>query len=110
MRVLVDEDLDVHLRHHFGEGIDVETVSYRGWKGIENGELLRLAEPHFDVFVTMDRNLPYQRNLSSFDLGVLVLRAASKDLDALLKLMPEVKRTLPTVRPGQAIEIFPPDS
>jgi len=29
----------------------------RGWRGISNGELLKLAQAEFDVFVTVDRNL-----------------------------------------------------
>jgi hypothetical protein len=35
-----------------------------GWAGIPDGELLRLAETEFDVFITVDRNLPFQQNLA----------------------------------------------
>ncbi|MBI4542141.1 MAG: hypothetical protein HY705_03860 [Gemmatimonadetes bacterium] len=72
----------------------VETVEYRGWKGRENGELLQAAEGEFDVFVTMDDNLPEQQNLQQFDLAVAVLRARSKSLDDLIELIPELERRL----------------
>lgn len=47
MRVLLDEDVPIRLRLNFPEGVDVETVEYRGWKGYQNGDLLRAAEAHF---------------------------------------------------------------
>lgn len=60
MRVLLDEslphDLAPELRSH-----DVQTVVGAGWAGLENGELLRRAPGQFDVFVTMDQNIPLRR-------------------------------------------------
>jgi hypothetical protein len=53
--VLLDEDLPIRLRSHFPQGVHVETVDYRGWKGRKNGELLSAAEGEFDVLVTIDR-------------------------------------------------------
>jgi len=45
---------------------------------IKNGELLALAEKEFDVFITVDRNLSFQQNLSNFGIAVLVLRAPNR--------------------------------
>lgn len=108
-RVLIDEDIDTDLRHHFGEGIDAETVQYRGWKGLDNGDLLRAAEHDFDVLVTMDKNIPEQRFLAQFNIGVAVLRARSKRLDDLIELLPEFELRLPNLKPGEVIRIHPPD-
>jgi hypothetical protein len=44
-----------------------------GWGRKTNGELLALAEPQFDVFVTTDQNLKYQQNLRGRTLAILVL-------------------------------------
>jgi hypothetical protein len=35
------------------------------WATIKNGELLALAAQQFGVFVTVDRNLSFQQNLSA---------------------------------------------
>ncbi len=43
------------------------------WKRIKNGELLSLAEPHFDLFLTCDQNLRYQQNLTGRSIAVLEL-------------------------------------
>ena len=105
MRVLLDEDVDVHLRHHFPEEMTVETVDFRGWKGLKNGDLLRAAQEHFDVLVTLDDNIPYQQPIQHFDLAVAILRPSSQRLEDLATLIPEFGRTVPALQPGQAVRI-----
>ena len=73
VRVLLDEDVPIRLRLHFPEEMTVETVEYRSWKGLENGALLRAAQDHFDVLVTLDDSISYQQPLQQFDLAVVVL-------------------------------------
>ena len=43
------------------------------WKRIKNGELLALAEPQFDLFLTSDQNLRYQQNLIGRTIAILEL-------------------------------------
>ncbi|HEX7051140.1 MAG TPA: hypothetical protein VF188_13110 [Longimicrobiales bacterium] len=108
-RVLLDEDVDVRFRLKLGPRVEVETVVFRGWKGMKNGELLRAAAEHFDVFVTLDGNLPYQQNLGEHDLAVVVLRPRSQALEHLEELVPGLERVLPTLSSGDVVEIRPPD-
>jgi hypothetical protein len=105
--VVIDEDLDVHLHLHFGEGVRAETVAYRGWKGLKNGMLLQAMTDagDVDVFITADQNLRHQQRLATLPFGIVILRAPSKRLARMLELMPEVLRLLPTVRPGIALEV-----
>ena len=52
MRVLLDEQLPRQLAREIG-GHDVSTVQQRGWAGLKNGELLRVAaEASFEVLIT----------------------------------------------------------
>lgn len=44
-----------------------------GWGGITNGELLKLAEVEFDLFITSDQNLRYQQNLAGRKIAILEL-------------------------------------
>ncbi len=107
MQVLLDEDIPIRLRLYF-QTVEVETVEYRGWKGLKNGTLLRTAQEHFDVLVTMDNNLPDQQPLQQFDIGVAILRAPSKTLEDLAALVPELERLITKIRPGNAVRIYPP--
>lgn len=73
MRVLFDNGtprgLATALRGHI-----VEEARARGWDTLRNGELLDAAEAAgFDVFVTTDRNIPYQQNLTGRQIAVVVL-------------------------------------
>ena len=54
------------------------TAQQRGWGGVENGELLRLAEGEFDLFITSDQNVRYQQNLA--DRRIAILELSTNDL------------------------------
>jgi hypothetical protein len=55
-----------------------------------------LAAAEFDVFLTVDRNLSYQQDVSAFDIAVVVLVARSNSIDDLRPLGLEFWRLLPT--------------
>ena len=64
MKILLDESLPTKLSEFFGTEHEVLTVRDMNWLGKKNGELLQLViENNFEVFVTADRNLPYQQNV-----------------------------------------------
>jgi hypothetical protein len=101
VRVLLDEQLPRRLARHL-TGHDVRTVQQQGWAGLENGELLRLAAADgFEVFVTTDQNLEFQRNLAQAGLGVVVLVAPSNALEDLLPLVPSLLGVIPRSHPGR---------
>jgi hypothetical protein len=55
-------------------GHRVEEARSRGWDTLQNGELLDAAEAAgFDVFVTTDRNIRHQQNLTGRKIAVVVL-------------------------------------
>ena len=101
MRILLDECVDRRFAKEL-QGHFVETVPQMGWATIKNGELLALAEKEFDVFITVDRNLPFQQNLPKFDIAVLVLQAHSNRLTDIRPLAPRVLSILPTMTKGKA--------
>lgn len=104
MRVLLDECVPRTLRRELS-GHDVLTVTERGWSGVENGELLALAETEFDVFLTVDQNLKYQQNLKPINLGIVLLVARNNGVKALSPLMPEVRKVLESIKRGDFVRI-----
>ena len=52
-----------------------------GHSSTEKSLTLTSAKCGFDAFVTVDGGLPYQRDLSLFDLAVVVLEANSNDIE-----------------------------
>jgi len=104
VKVLLDECIDRRLSREL-PGHLVRTVPQMGWATIKNGKLLRLAEPEFDVFVTVDRNLSFQQPLPKFAIAVVVLRAKSNRLADLKPLAPKLLAALAGLKPGQLCEI-----
>ena len=76
-----------------------------GWAGLRNGDLLAKAEREFDLFVTGDLNLTSQQQLSKFRIAVIVLKAKSIQLNDTLPLMSQVLVAIPTLQPGEILEL-----
>jgi hypothetical protein len=84
-------------------GNEVKTARQMGWTSITNGELLALASRHFDIFLTVDRNLSFQQNLSETSIAVVILRAQTNRLVDLRRLVPDLLKAIDTARPGTPI-------
>ncbi len=77
MRILFDQGTPVPLRKLLNPH-QVETAFEHGWSTFSNGELLAVAEQEgFEVFVTTDRNLRDQQNLSRGNIAIIVLSSTS---------------------------------
>ena len=100
MRVLLDECLPRRLKREL-VGHDARTAPEMGWASKRNGELLALAAGQFEVFLTADRNLSHQQDLSSFDIAVVVLVARSNRFHDLRPLVPRILYVL-TAAPRRA--------
>jgi predicted nuclease of predicted toxin-antitoxin system len=99
VRVLLDECLPRRLKREL-VGHDARTAPEMGWTSKRNGELLALAAAAFDVFLTADRNLSYQQDVSAFKIAVIVLVAQSNRIDDLRPLAPRVLEVLTTAKRG----------
>ncbi|MBL8240802.1 MAG: DUF5615 family PIN-like protein [Bryobacterales bacterium] len=104
MRILLDENLPRKLAAHL-IGHECRTVVQCGWSGKKNGELLALADSLFDVLLTLDKNLPYQQNLDTKGIAVLIVRARSNRIQDLLPIMPECLAALAGIEPRQVVHV-----
>ena len=104
MKLLLDECVTRHLKREFANH-EVHTVEEAGFKGLENGNLLRAASGAYNVLITVDKNLPYQQNLTGLEIGILILSAKRNSYVRLKPLMPEALSALETIKPGEIIVI-----
>lgn len=72
MKVLFDQGVPVPLRESL-LSLEVSTCFEMGWSTLSNGELIAEAESQFDAFVTTDKNLRYQQDLSDRKIAIFVL-------------------------------------
>lgn len=104
MKLLLDECTPKRLKKDF-VGHDTFTVDESRLKGLRNGALLRAASDEFDVLITVDRHIPFQQNLSSFNIALLILLAPNNRYDELNHLVPRALEALTTIRPGEVVRI-----
>lgn len=104
MRILIDECLDWRLCRALQDHHCV-SIHKMGWGGLTNGMLLEKAQENFDVFLTGDRNLTFQQNVTRFRVAVIVLEARSTRLVDTIQLMPQVLRIVTGVRPGEVVRV-----
>ena len=72
MRVILDENVPRAVRRWLA-GHKVTTAQRAGFRGLDNGQLLRALEGNYEVLITADKNLRYQRNLAGRTLGIVEL-------------------------------------
>lgn len=104
MRVLLDECVPVRFRHLI-PGHHVETVRYRNWLGKKNGNLLREAQEHFDVLVTIDQGIPSQQYMAQYDIALIVVCSDSSNPSEIKALFARIPDALDQVAPGKVIVI-----
>ena len=104
MRLLLDESVPAKLRRELPHHA-VRTAVEMGWSGVKNGQLRTLAATDFEAFITVDKYLPYQHNLKTLPIAILLLDAGSNELSALLPLVPELERPLARLVPRMHIRI-----
>jgi len=99
-RVLLDENLPRRLRRDL-PGHEVRTVAEEGWRGIENGDLIRRASSTFDVLLTGDQNLVHQQSIAEIALGVVVIETYSLRVGVLGQFATEISEAIDDVEPGE---------
>ena len=104
MKLLLDECVTRFVKRDL-PGHEVHTVEEAGFKGLENGDLLRVATGTYDALITVDQNLSYQQNVAGLDLAILVLAAKRNSYARLKPLLPRALNVLKTIKPGEMIRI-----
>jgi hypothetical protein len=102
MKILFDHGTPAPLRHHLA-GHEVSTAYEMGWANLQNGDLLAAAEKAFGGFITTDKNLRYQQNLTGRQLAILVLPTTS--WPRLQRHIPEIIAAANALQTGDYIEL-----
>lgn len=97
MKILVDECVDWRLLRDLGAH-QARTVKQLGLEHIDDGSLLRVASADFDVFITVDKDLPDQQHVASLDIAVIILRGRTTRLADLRELLEPLHKLAPIAR------------
>jgi hypothetical protein len=64
-----------------------------------------MAESRFDVFVTVDRRLEKQNDLSGFKLGFVIARVPNNRLEGFEPIFAQLNEAAETVQSGEVIYV-----
>ncbi len=99
MKVLLDVCTPVQVRHAL-PGHEVHTAARMGWRELENGDLLRVAEDAgFYLLIICDKNLRHQQNFAGRKLAILELWTNHRP--TLEKCWPYIGQNAEAMRPGE---------
>ena len=83
---------------------EVLTTFRQGWSQLKNGDLLRTAEADkFEVFITSDKNIRHQQNLTGRRIAIVVL--PTNTLQHLIPLFPALAQAVNRAKPGSYEEL-----
>lgn len=102
MKIIIDECVPSIVKCGL-PARDIKTVQEMGWAGIKNGKLLRLVEADFDVFITSDKNLRFQQNLSGLNVAIVLL--PSNQVPVVKALLPKLDEALNNIGSVDFVEI-----
>ena len=106
MRILFDNGTPRGVAQAL-HGHMVEEARSRGWDTLRNGELLDAAKASgFDAFLTTDRNLRYQQNLSRRRVAIITLGNGRWKL--VKKRLLEIAAAVNAATPGSFVEVDVP--
>jgi predicted nuclease of predicted toxin-antitoxin system len=100
MKLLVDECVDWRLLRDLS-AYEAMTVKQIGWETVDDGSLLKLAATGFDVFLTVDKDLPDQQNIRDLNIAVVILRARTTRLADLRTLLEPLHKAIRSVKSGE---------
>jgi len=94
MKVLLDECITKRLKLYLKD-FEVWTVSEMGWRGIKNGKLLSLCVVnHFDVLLTIDKNMMFQQNIEKYPITIVVLNSLTSKIEELALFIPSFSKQI----------------
>jgi predicted nuclease of predicted toxin-antitoxin system len=104
VRILLDECLDLRLRHQF-PGHECITVQYLEAKGTKDGKLLDLFGDQFDVLITVDGTMPFQQNLKKYKISGILITEGDGSIVTVMPLIDLIRATLETIKPGEWVRV-----
>ena len=102
MKILIDECVPRPIIK-FLVGHIAKTAQEVGWGVYNNGQLLRLAENEYDLFITADQNIRYQQNLKGRKLAIIEF--PSNKLSVVKRLEAELKTRLQQINIGDYVTL-----
>ena len=102
MKVQLDECVPWPMRKMLA-GHECTNPYKCGWRGVTNGELLKLVESEFELFITSDQNLRYQQNMAGRRIAILEL--STNDLRRILAAESAIVESVASIQASNYLQL-----
>lgn len=103
MKILIDQNVSARLARLL-TGHEATHASAKGWAELTNGDLLTAAEADgFEIFLTADRNIRYQQNLTGRRIALIVL--GTNQLDILFANVDQIREAVDVIQLGAYVTV-----
>jgi predicted nuclease of predicted toxin-antitoxin system len=103
LKILIDQNVSARLARLL-TGHEAIHASAKGWAELTNGDLLTAAEADgFEVFLTADKNIRYQQNLTGRRIALVVL--GTNQLDVLFVNVDQIRQACDTIQVGSYVTV-----
>lgn len=102
MKILLNEGVPKIIQGRLKKLL-ISNVEEMGWRGIKNGALLDRMTGQFQILITTDKSLPFQQNLKKRQISAIII--PTNDVPSVIELLPQIERTLATIRAGELQEL-----
>ena len=101
MKILLDECVPKKIKALLIDHT-VFTIGQLEWSGLKNGMLIKRAEQkNFDILLTIDKNICYQQNTSSYNIAIVILNANNSNIETLQDYIPSFLNQINTFEKGK---------
>ena len=107
MKIFLDEQLHFNLKFDLSSFNVFEPKDF-AWEGLQNGVLReKLNKGNFDIFITTDKNIPFQQNFQKVNFCIVVIDTPTSRWEHLSLFVPKIQKLLenPPIPLPKLIEI-----
>jgi len=103
LKILIDQNVSARLARLL-TGHDATHASSMGWAELTNGDLLTAAEADgFEIFLTADKKIRYQQNLTGRRIALVVL--GSNQLEILFANVDQIRQAVDAAQAGGYVTV-----
>lgn len=105
MKILLDHCVPKRFRTLLS-GHEVRTAFEMRWHELTNGRLLAAMASQFELLVTIDQRMQFERNLGSLPVSVLIVVAPNNLFETIRRVEPFLSAALPSSAERVLIRLF----
>jgi hypothetical protein len=104
LRIFLDACIDPKVAELFPDH-EVTTAHSLGWHRLPDHELVKKVNGHFEIFLTIDRGLEFEHNLSRLSFVIVIAHVMKNQVAYYRQLLPELDAVILSSHSGAVVHV-----